>query len=138
MAETEVPIKDGRFTVPGTIPVDIKLGTSDPSGYGVVQKNKDSAIPTAYDGVNINWFNVFGVRKRKADKTLGDYASIPYTVSVQIPKNKRIFVFISNQIIEIKQQKTQGDLADQMYRIEADGRTTIALSAGDPPIGYGP
>ena len=139
MAETEVKQNaSGRFTVPGKMNVDLDLGSNKPSDYGVVQKDLDtSQLPTAYDGVNINWFNAFGVRQRKADKSLGDYAKILYTVITQIPSGKRVFVYYANRIYEVKPQDTAGALQNLRYRVE-DGKTKIALSAGDPPIGYGP
>lgn len=138
MAETEVKQNaSGRFTVPGKMNVDIDLGTNKPSDYGVVQKDIASGLPTAYDGVNINWFNAFGVRQRKADKSLGDYAKILYTVIAPIPSGKRVFVYYANRIYEVKPQDTGGALQNLRYRVE-NGKTFIALNAGDPPIGYGP
>lgn len=145
MPETEVkPNPSGRFTIPGrpnvkaNLGVDIDLGSNKPSDYGVVQKDLDtSKLPTAYDGVNINWFNAFGVRQRKSDGTLGGYASILYTVIAPIPSDKRIFVYYGSQIREITRQDTAGAVQNLKYRVE-NGNTIIGLTAGDPPIGYGP
>lgn len=138
MPETEVqPNAYGRFAVPGKVQVELDLGSNKTSDYGVVQKDMPGGLPTAYDGVNINWFNAFGVRQRKADKSLGDYANILYTVTAPIPSGKRIFVYYANRIYEVKAQDGTGSLQNLRYRV-VNGKTLIALTAGDPPIGYGP
>jgi len=138
MAETVIRQNEsGRFPVLGTINVEIDLGGNSSASYAVVKKDVvPPSSASTYDGIRITWFNAFGVRERNSNGALGAYARIPYTVVVKLPTGKRLFAYYNNRVYEITEQPT-GTLQNLRYRTE-NGITTIALTAGDPPVGYGP
>ncbi len=116
----------GRYEVPGRRNIEIDLGDNDPTQYAVVQKDIDPNIPTSFNGIQIEWFNTFGIRRRRRGKNLGDYANIPYTIFMDaLPAGKRLFAYYGGAIHELS------------FQTEA-GQTRASLSVGDPPIGYGP
>lgn len=128
-----------RIPVPGKKPVEIDLGDQNPDDYSVGQKKIGSDVPTkSRDGITIEWFNAFGIRKKNKDGTLGDYADIAYTVVMDaIPSGKRLFAFYRGEVHEFTLQTGTAQLMDLYYRTEGD-KTYAALSVGDPPLGYGP
>lgn len=116
----------GRFEIPGKRKVELDLGENDHARFIVVQKEIAPDLPSSYNGINIEWFNSFGVRHRKADGSQGDYADITYTVIMDaLPVGKRLFAYYGSEVHEL--------------RFQTEGKQTRAsLSVGDPPIGSGP
>ncbi|MGE5251443.1 MAG: hypothetical protein ACM3QS_14670 [Bacteroidota bacterium] len=126
-----------RVPVSGKKPIEVDLGDNSPDDYVVESKTMDPATPAAApDGTAIDWFNSFGIRYK--DKTKGNYANISYTVIMDaIPSTKRLFAYFNGAVQEFTLQTDTGTLKNMCYRT-AGGKTTAALSVGDPPLGYGP
>ena len=128
MAQTPIPKNPkGRYPVPGKKIVEVDLGSNDPKKFAVVQKPLDPKLPTSFEGIKITWFNAFGIRHRKANLTLGDYAeTVSYTIYLEaVPAGKSLFAYYGGQVHKIK------------FSIVA-GETKATLTVGDPPIGWGP
>jgi hypothetical protein len=116
----------GYYLVQGGKDVEIDLGENDTQEYAVVQKEIESGIPSEHNGIRIEWFNAFGIRRRGRDGSLGDYADIGYTVILEaLPPGKHLFAYYGGQVHEID------------FQTEA-GFTRASLAVGDPPMGYGP
>ena len=116
----------GHFSISGGRNVEVDLGANDPAQFAVLDKELDPALPKEFNGISIQWFAAFGIRHIKADKTLGDYADINYTVTLDaLPAGKHLFLYYGGQIHE--------------QAFETSGtKTRFNLAVGDPPIGFGP
>jgi hypothetical protein len=130
MSMKETPVDrnaQGRYNIPGGRNVELDLGANDFTKLVVLEKELDPALPKTYERINIQWFAAFGIRRLKADKTMGDYADISYTVSIDaLPADKRLFAYYGGQIHEITDFNTDKN------------KTRFTLTVGDPPIGFGP
>ncbi len=125
MSERPIGHTNGKFTVGGRQNLEIDLGSNNPNNFIVVQKDIDSAAPTQWNGITIEWFISFGIRHKNVDGSAGAFANITHTITLDaIPTGKRLFAYYDNTVHEL------------LYRTVGK-RISTSLSVGDPPIGMG-
>jgi hypothetical protein len=116
----------GYYEVQGEKRLEIDLRDNDPNKFAVVKKDIDTGIPTKYGKLTIRWVNAFGIRHKKDDGSLGDFADISYTIIMDaLEANQLLFAYYGGQIHQLQ--------------FESVGKLLRAsLAVGDPPIGLAP
>jgi hypothetical protein len=134
MAEKAVTPANGKFLISGRDQrgprnVELDLGANDPGKFIVVTKDLPADIPAHKSGdpdFKYDWFACFGIRRKKADGSPGDFANITYNITLDpLPKGKKLFAYYGGQVRSLA-YKTAG------------GKIKATLKVGDPPIGMGP
>ncbi len=133
MPETRIQPITGtrRFKIKGPRNIEMDLGSNDPKKYAVMQKDLNlDLLPKKFsEDVNITWLAAYGVRKINSNGSVGDFADVRYTITLDaLPANSRLFYYIeqTKTLVEITEFTTNGN------------RTKFDLTVGDPPIGFGP
>jgi len=117
----------GRYTVPGRKNLDVDLEENDPTRFAVVQKDIDPGLPASFDDVRIEWFNAFGIRRRKGNLTMAEYAdAVQYSIVIpDWPSEKQLFTYYAGHVWKLA--------------FTWEGTSIRAsLDVGDPPVGWGP
>lgn len=104
----------------------VNLGKHDHNKYVVVKKDLPAGLPTEWDGMQIAWFNNFGIRALKKDGAPGEFADIHYTVILEKDPEETLVYFDGRTIRELK-----------CKRIGKTNLVWAALDLGDPPVGNG-
>jgi hypothetical protein len=119
---------DGKFKIKGkNIPnynteIEVDIGAASAANHEVTDKPIPN--PTSYDGGTITWFVAFAVK----EKSNGNYADIPYTVTLNaLPKGKtKLFAKLPDGIKELD------------VKVSGSGKIKFELAVGDPPVGWYP
>ena len=106
--------------------VQLRLQTEAARGFSVWQKEMPPDLPVTHQGMRIEWFNNFGLKKAGSDEY---EAEVPaYTIIVDKgPPDAVLFYYDELSEPQINRLETT----------EVEGKLQATLDRGDPAVGWG-